>query len=171
MLERQLRESFGLPSRIHPGGRRTRLPIFCSNPRRVIAITSPPPWLIMLRHGWDSEPNREWVSSGEFNEWSGHFVVRQSDAHSWVEAWFPGSGWVDFDPTPAAPPRTDFYLARLTSQVLDTIEVFWNEVLTFDRFKQVGFFVSLGSRLRAVSRAPPQWSVVPMTYLRISWLG
>ena len=27
-------------------------------------------------------------------------TVRQSDAHSWVELWFPEQGWVRFDPTP-----------------------------------------------------------------------
>ena len=33
--------------------------------------------------------------------------MRDLDAHSWVEAWFPGYGWVTFDPTPsAAPPRS-----------------------------------------------------------------
>jgi hypothetical protein len=33
--------------------------------------------------------------------------VRDLDAHSWVEAWFPGIGWVVFDPTPStAPPRS-----------------------------------------------------------------
>jgi hypothetical protein len=33
--------------------------------------------------------------------------VRDLDAHSWVEAWFPGIGWVTFDPTPSsAPPRS-----------------------------------------------------------------
>ena len=32
--------------------------------------------------------------------------MRDLDAHSWVEAWFPGYGWVTRDPTPAAaPPR------------------------------------------------------------------
>lgn len=41
---------------------------------------------------------------------SGEWVARDYDAHSWVEAYFPGLGWVTFDPTPAASPasgRTD----------------------------------------------------------------
>jgi transglutaminase-like putative cysteine protease len=32
------------------------------------------------------------------------FQVRDSDAHSWVEVYFSGIGWVPFDPTPAAAP-------------------------------------------------------------------
>ncbi|TAK20427.1 MAG: DUF4129 domain-containing protein [Chloroflexota bacterium] len=30
-------------------------------------------------------------------------VFRDADAHSWVEVYFPGAGWVEFDPTPPAP--------------------------------------------------------------------
>lgn len=30
----------------------------------------------------------------------GHFEVDASAAHAWVEAWFPGYGWIPFDPTP-----------------------------------------------------------------------
>ena len=36
------------------------------------------------------------------------WLVRASDAHSWVEAWIPGRGWTTFDPTPpdsSPPPR------------------------------------------------------------------
>lgn len=34
------------------------------------------------------------------------YVIRDIDAHSWVEAYFPEIGWMTFDPTPAvAPPR------------------------------------------------------------------
>ena len=38
---------------------------------------------------------------GEYNDLAGDYIVRASDAHSWVEAYFPGSGWITFDPTPA----------------------------------------------------------------------
>jgi hypothetical protein len=32
------------------------------------------------------------------------YRVRDLDAHSWVEVWFTGIGWVPFDPTPPAAP-------------------------------------------------------------------
>ncbi|HEY0817047.1 MAG TPA: DUF3488 and transglutaminase-like domain-containing protein [Pseudonocardia sp.] len=35
-----------------------------------------------------------------------HHTVSTSDAHAWVEAWFPGYGWMIFDPTPLTDGRT-----------------------------------------------------------------
>jgi hypothetical protein len=32
----------------------------------------------------------------------GHYVVRQADAHAWIEVWLPDRGWVEADPTPAS---------------------------------------------------------------------
>ena len=41
--------------------------------------------------------------SGEYNETTGVYIVRQKDAHSWVEVYFPQAKvWVPFDATPAA---------------------------------------------------------------------
>jgi hypothetical protein len=34
------------------------------------------------------------------------YVVRDLDAHSWIEVWFPDIGWVPFDPTPAQAPAS-----------------------------------------------------------------
>jgi Transglutaminase-like superfamily len=43
-------------------------------------------------------------SPGSFNKDTGEYRVRDLDAHSWVEVWFTGIGWVPFDPTPAISP-------------------------------------------------------------------
>jgi transglutaminase-like putative cysteine protease len=41
---------------------------------------------------------------GSPNSDNGSYVVHDFDAHSWVEVYFRGIGWVTFDPTPAAAP-------------------------------------------------------------------
>jgi hypothetical protein len=37
---------------------------------------------------------------GTFDERLGRYVVRESDAHTWVESYFPKYGWIPFEPTP-----------------------------------------------------------------------
>lgn len=40
---------------------------------------------------------------GDYNETAGVYVVKQRNAHSWVEVYFPDAGaWIQFDPTPFA---------------------------------------------------------------------
>lgn len=36
----------------------------------------------------------------EYNQPGGYFIVRDKDAHAWVQAYIPDKGWVEFDPTP-----------------------------------------------------------------------
>ena len=44
---------------------------------------------------------------GERDPIAGVFEVRSSDAHAWVEVWFPETGWQAFDPTAAVPLSAD----------------------------------------------------------------
>ena len=43
-------------------------------------------------------------SPGSYNKDTREYRVRDLDAHSWVEVWFTGIGWVPFDPTPPISP-------------------------------------------------------------------
>ena len=44
---------------------------------------------------------------GRRNPFTGYYEVRNSDAHTWVEVWFPRVGWYEFDPTFAIPPAEE----------------------------------------------------------------
>jgi transglutaminase-like putative cysteine protease len=39
-------------------------------------------------------------TTGRYNDERGEWTVSDTNAHTWVEAWFAGYGWLPFDPTP-----------------------------------------------------------------------
>jgi hypothetical protein len=74
--------------------------------------------------------------TGEFNDLTGQYVIRASNAHSWVEAYFPESGWISFDPTPpgSLPTRTGWSRIQL---YVDAAASFWREwIINYDASHQ-----------------------------------
>lgn len=78
--------------------------------------------------------------TGEYNELNQSYIVRQSDAHAWVEVYFPETRtWVEFDPTPAAgatsaQPSGMFAGLR---RYLEAMRMFYLDyVLTYDSQRQ-----------------------------------
>ena len=48
-------------------------------------------------------------AQGEWDAANARYLVRESDAHTWVEVFFPGYGWIEFEPTAIrALPRAGF---------------------------------------------------------------
>jgi len=75
--------------------------------------------------------------SGVYNPITDLWLVRASDAHSWVEAWIPGHGWSTFDPTPPDPSLHGFGLAARMGLYLDAADTFWKEwVVSYDPMHQ-----------------------------------
>lgn len=66
---------------------------------------------------------------GDYNDTAGVYVVRQKNAHSWVEVFFPHeNAWVKFDPTPPAgqvAPADKMGIAGSIQKYLDAFETFW----------------------------------------------
>lgn len=77
---------------------------------------------------------------GEYNETADMTVVRQSNAHSWVEVYFPKENvWVPFDPTPfsgeAAAASTG--LVGQFNKYVEALEAFWIQYfVAFDNQEQ-----------------------------------
>ncbi|MFL5859748.1 MAG: transglutaminase family protein, partial [Solirubrobacteraceae bacterium] len=59
---------------------------------------------LLLRMGGIPARVASGFTPGTYDKSTGRWVVADIDAHAWVEAWFPGYGWVRFDPTPTTAP-------------------------------------------------------------------
>lgn len=87
--------------------------------------------------------------AAEYNSASGHYTVRESNAHAWVEAEAGHNRWRRFDPTPQSDlvrihrPQPSLF-GRLR-QVLDAVEFAWNSSI-------VGFDAGRRERLLQTSR-------------------
>jgi hypothetical protein len=88
---------------------------------------------------------------GEYNPVGQDYIVRESDAHSWVEVYVPGRGWIEFDPTPPDPAHHDVNLALQISQYIDAAELFWNSyVIVYDSSAQIQLFRSAQDRVQSI---------------------
>jgi transglutaminase-like putative cysteine protease len=114
---------------------------------------------------------------GEYNPVSGDYIIRQSDAHSWVEAYIPGRGWMEFDPTPPDPNAGEVDLAAQFIHYLDAVEQLWSSyIIVYDVNAQLQLFRSAQDSVQtaqsAARDASDQWVRVGREYTErfTTWL-
>ncbi|MCY4072415.1 MAG: hypothetical protein OXG60_14055 [Chloroflexi bacterium] len=60
--------------------------------------------IVMLRHLGIPARLAAGFSQGQYDVNIQRYVVREREAHTWVEVYFPGYGWIEFEPTAAEAP-------------------------------------------------------------------
>jgi protein-glutamine gamma-glutamyltransferase len=93
---------------------------------------------------------------GYYNEVGGYLLVPQKNAHVWVEAHLPGTGWLRMDPTPSS--IEDYVSANAGGAFfrlrvfLDSINYYWNAmIINYNLEKQITLFYTLRSGIRRPS--------------------
>ena len=110
---------------------------------------------------------------GEWNEFGQYFTVRQQDAHTWVEVYFPRSGWYPFDPTPAVSQEALAMMGRVR-QLFDTLWLSWDRyILRFSKGDQVAALREIRQQSSALQSRSGQWlnEGKAMAAIGLGWLN
>ena len=155
-VESYLRESYGYTLELKAGGA-DPLADFLFNVKQGHCEYFATAMAVMLRTQGVATRVVNGFLSGEYNETAGAYTVRQSDAHSWVEVYFPQTNsWVTFDPTPPAG-RTSHErtgLAGALSKYSEALELMWFQyVVAYDKQEQRSLVSSIRQQLSDLGRS------------------
>ena len=150
LLEKHLRKSFGYTLELPESEPPDPLAEFLFHRKRGHCEYFASSMTVMLRTLGIPARVVTGFAGGLFNPISGWYVIRSSDAHSWVEAYLPQLGWTTFDPTPPDPnPVQSSWITRMGFYV-DAAELFWQDwVLGYDFDHQL----QIASRVEQRSRS------------------
>jgi hypothetical protein len=155
-IEKQLRTAYRYDLSSPSGAHAQPLDHFLFESRRGHCEYYSTAMAVMLRAQGVPTRNVTGFVGGTYNTIGKFYAVRQGDAHSWVEAYMRGRGWMTFDPTPPGSALPQGELEGALVWLRDLFEAAsqkWDRrVLGYDLRQQVGLFESLTSRNSATSK-------------------
>src|SRR5580765_5250295 len=108
---------------------------------------------------------------GEYNDLTNSYIVREKDAHSWVEAYFPEYGWVTFDPTPAGPASEAPTGWSRIALYMDAARQIWREwIVNYDFSHQVKLRTELSAKTSSVQSSFRLW-LMHKYFRMVSFMG
>ncbi|MEX2610775.1 MAG: transglutaminaseTgpA domain-containing protein [Gemmatimonadota bacterium] len=171
-VQRWLRSDFAYTLELPATARQATLEYFLFERRAGHCEYFSTAMAVLLRAAGIPTRNVNGFLGGEWNTLGGYLLVDQNRAHSWVEVWFEGVGWVAFDPTPAgvgvAAGVGRGWLGPLRF-VMDGLEHRWGKwVLDYDLERQLEVARRAGDAFSRPPRAPdggappgpPPWLVL-----------
>ncbi len=155
LIERRLRQEYHYDLNSPSGAAPSPMEDFLFNSHRGHCEYYATAMAILLRTLGIPTRNVTGFGAATFNRFGQFYVVRQSDAHSWVEAWVDNLGWRRFDPTPPQANLTAGEFGGVGHLIRDLIEAAaqrWSRhVESYDMQQQlhlVGQLRSHAQRLR-----------------------
>jgi hypothetical protein len=140
-IEQYLQNNFGYTLDLRAGGEQP-LADFLFNVREGHCEYFATAMAVMLRTQGIATRVVTGFQSGDYNSTADVYIVRQRNAHAWVEVYFPKeNSWIAFDPTPAAGRSSavageSSILGRFRSY-FDALETFWVQyVIAYDNQEQ-----------------------------------
>lgn len=169
-IERNLRSNYRYDLDSPSGAAANPLEHFLFESRRGHCEYYSTSMAVMLRVLGVPSRNVTGFAGGTFNRFGRFYAVRQGDAHSWVEAYLPDSGWQRFDPTPASEstPRAETTgMIALLRDILEAASERWDRhIVGYDLDQQVAFLRSVRQRIdraggskSALSGTGPWWAI------------
>lgn len=146
-IEKYLQTQFGYTLELKAGGEQP-LADFLFNVREGHCEYFATAMAIMLRTQGIATRIVNGFQQGEYNETADIYVVKQKNAHSWVEVYFPRENdWVVFDPTPFAGQNDGSSagsgIIGTFNNYLEALETFWIQYfVAFDNQEQRSLFRS-----------------------------
>jgi len=97
---------------------------------------------------------------GEYNDLTSSYIVREKDAHSWVEVYFPEYGWATFDPTPSGPAAEAPTGWSRIALYMDAARQIWREwIVNYDFSHQMRLRTELSTKTGNAQSTFRMWSL------------
>lgn len=143
-LERYLRENYRYSLTDLPTGKEDPLAVFLFEARQGNCEYFASALAVMLRSlGIPARVVNGYLGA-EWNPYGEYYIIRQSNAHSWVEAYFTNQGWITLDPTPSIPRPPRSSLLNSFAHFVDFLRLRWyRHVVSFSFVDQYELFSAI----------------------------
>jgi transglutaminase-like putative cysteine protease len=149
-IEAALRKGYRYDLESPSGGAKNPLDHFLFSSKRGHCEFYSTAMAILLRTQGVPTRNVNGFIGGTFNRFGRYYAVRQGDAHSWVEVYVEGKGFVRFDPTPPADAAPQSEITGVLAFVRDMVEAAaqrWDRnVVGYDMRQQVSLLRAVRDR-------------------------